>query len=246
MWRASATKLIVLLILVGLISGCGIGRRWFGKKPKDRPPDELAQEGIEALRNRNYYAAEDHFAKIKDRYPYSEQALMAQIKLADSLYYNEKFDEAQLAYQEFEKLHPTNKAIPYVIYQQALCYYRQRPTIDRDQTFTQKALAEFRRLQKKFPQSEYASKAEKYKLTTVADGEAEAVTKVYGAIHQGNPTGDLIAIKYLEALRAVADGKATKIFLPLETSGILGSLAGIGEIFKDIKSPEGAGPVEPA
>jgi regulator of protease activity HflC (stomatin/prohibitin superfamily) len=90
------------------------------------------------------------------------------------------------------------------------------------------------------------AEADKYKLTTVADGEAEAVTKVYGAIHEGNPTGDLIAIKYLEALRAVADGKATKIFLPLETSGILGSLAGIGEIFKDIKSPSEAGPAEPA
>lgn len=90
------------------------------------------------------------------------------------------------------------------------------------------------------------AEAEKYKLTTVADGEAEAVTKVYGAIHEGNPTGDLIAIKYLEALRAVADGKATKIFLPMETSGILGSLAGIGEIFKDVKPPTEAGPAEPA
>lgn len=78
--------------------------------------------------------------------------------------------------------------------------------------------------------------ADKFKLTTVADGEAQAVTKVYSAIHEGRPTADLIAIKYLEALRQVADGKATKIFLPMETSGILGSLGGIGEIFRDVKS----------
>lgn len=77
------------------------------------------------------------------------------------------------------------------------------------------------------------AEAKKYQLTTVADGEAEAVTKVYKAIHEGNPTPDLIAIKYLEALRAIAEGQATKIFLPMETSGILGSLAGIGEIFKE-------------
>jgi outer membrane protein assembly factor BamD len=169
MWRASLTKLIVLLTLVGLISGCGLGRRWFHRAPKDRPPEELAKEGMEALKKKRYLTAEDTFTKIKDRYPYSEQALMAQIKLADSLYYNEKFDEAQSAYQEFEKLHPTNKAIPYVIYQQALCYYRQRPTVDRDQSFTHKALAEFRRLQKKFPQSGYAAKAEKYKLRCLED-----------------------------------------------------------------------------
>ena len=76
------------------------------------------------------------------------------------------------------------------------------------------------------------AEADKFKLLTVADGEAEAVLKVYKAIHEGDPTNDLIAIKYLEALQAVADGNATKVFLPLETSGILGSIGGIGELFK--------------
>jgi len=84
--------------------------------------------------------------------------------------------------------------------------------------------------------------ADKFKLTTVADGEAQAVTKVYNAIHEGRPTADLIAIKYLEALRHVAEGKATKIFLPMETSGVLGSLAGIGEIFRDVKGEAGPKP----
>ena len=75
--------------------------------------------------------------------------------------------------------------------------------------------------------------ADKYQKLTVAAGEAEAIETVYGAIHKGNPTNDLIAIKYLEALQKVADGKATKIFLPLEATGILGSIAGVGELFKE-------------
>ncbi|MDR1400781.1 MAG: SPFH/Band 7/PHB domain protein [Endomicrobium sp.] len=77
-----------------------------------------------------------------------------------------------------------------------------------------------------------------------ATGEAEAIKKVaeaekykievvYNAIHEGKPTNDLIAIKYLEALGKVADGQATKIFLPLETSGVTASLGGIAELFKD-------------
>jgi regulator of protease activity HflC (stomatin/prohibitin superfamily) len=77
------------------------------------------------------------------------------------------------------------------------------------------------------------AEAERFKRLTVAKGEAEAVTTVYQAIHDGNPSNDLIAIKYLEALQAVAQGQATKIFLPMETSGILGSIAGIGELFKE-------------
>jgi len=61
---------------------------------------------------------------------------------------------------------------------------------------------------------------------------------VYNAIHNGRPTNDLIAIKYLEALQKIADGKATKIFLPFEATGILGSVAGIGELLKEKVTPE--------
>ncbi len=77
--------------------------------------------------------------------------------------------------------------------------------------------------------------ADRYQKLTVAKGEAEAIQTVFGAIHAGNPTNDLIAIKYLEALQKMADGQATKIFLPLEASGILGSIAGVGELFKEYK-----------
>jgi len=80
--------------------------------------------------------------------------------------------------------------------------------------------------------------ANKYEKLTVAKGEAEAVETVYNAIHNGRPTNDLIAIKYLEALQKIADGKATKIFLPFEATGILGSVAGIGELLKEKVTPE--------
>ncbi|HEY6628815.1 MAG TPA: SPFH domain-containing protein [Acidimicrobiia bacterium] len=82
--------------------------------------------------------------------------------------------------------------------------------------------------------------AEKYQKLTVAEGEGQAIERVYAAIHNGNPSPDLIAIRYLETLQRVADGRATKIFLPLDTSGVLGSVAAIGEMFKETSgSPEG-------
>ncbi len=80
--------------------------------------------------------------------------------------------------------------------------------------------------------------ADRYQKLTVAKGEAEAIETVFGAIHKGKPTNDLIAIKYLEALQNIADGKASKIFLPYEASGILGSIAGIGELLKEKVSSE--------
>ena len=75
--------------------------------------------------------------------------------------------------------------------------------------------------------------ATKYEKLTVAQGEAEAIQNVYNAIHKGNPTNDLIAIKYLEALEKIANGQSTKVFLPYEASGVLGSIAGISELLKD-------------
>ena len=75
--------------------------------------------------------------------------------------------------------------------------------------------------------------AEQYQLLTVAEGEGQAIERVYQAIHEGDPTPDLIAIRYLQTLEAVANGQATKIFLPIDTSGVLGSVAAIGEMFKE-------------
>ena len=80
--------------------------------------------------------------------------------------------------------------------------------------------------------------AEKYQLAAVAKGEADAIKAVFGAIHEGNPTADIIAIRYLEALKEIANGDANKIFLPLETSAFMGSLAGIAELFKATRADE--------
>ncbi len=79
------------------------------------------------------------------------------------------------------------------------------------------------------------AEADKQAAILRAEGEAAAIQKVYAAIHEGNPDDGLIAVKYLESLEKIADGKATKVFLPLESSGVLGSVSGIAELFKEDK-----------
>ena len=85
------------------------------------------------------------------------------------------------------------------------------------------------------------AEAEKFRQQTVAEGEAEAVRSVYAAIHDGDPSNDLIAIKYLEALQGIAEGNATKIFLPADMAGLMGSIAGIGELFNGDGAPANGG-----
>lgn len=163
MKQKTIVKILLPLVFLTFTFGCSTVKGWFNKKQNEgKPPEVLAEQGLKDLKKKNYDDAIDTFEKVRDRYPYSEQALLAQIKVADAYFYKKKYDEALQAYKEFEKLHPTNKAVAYCIYRQALCYYRQRTTIDRDQTFTTKALEDFRRLKQKYPQSEFIPKAEKY------------------------------------------------------------------------------------
>ncbi|KHC92759.1 MULTISPECIES: SPFH domain-containing protein [unclassified Thermotoga] len=76
------------------------------------------------------------------------------------------------------------------------------------------------------------AEANMQKLILEARGQAEAIKLVFNAIHEGNPTKDLLTVRYLETLKEIANGQATKIFLPFEASSILASLGAISEIFK--------------
>lgn len=77
--------------------------------------------------------------------------------------------------------------------------------------------------------------AEKMRLILESEGQAEATRQVFEAIHTGKPTKDLIAIRYVEALKAIADGKSSKVFIPYESSAMIGSIAQIAEVFQGQK-----------
>ena len=71
----------------------------------------------------------------------------------------------------------------------------------------------------------------------LAQAEAKAVQMVSDSISHGdvNAINYFIAEKYVEALKEIAKSPNQKILMmPLETSGIIGSIAGIAELTKDI------------
>jgi outer membrane protein assembly factor BamD len=126
---------------------------------EEQPPSELMMEGDEHLAAGRYQSAADAFMQIKDRYPYSPYALRAELKMADALFLREDYNTAWEAYDEFERLHPRNDNIPYVIYRKGDCHLEQVATIDRDQTHTMQAKAEYERLIKRFPGHPYSKTA---------------------------------------------------------------------------------------
>jgi outer membrane protein assembly factor BamD len=125
----------------------------------DKSPEEYMEQGTRQMDRGSYQAASESFQNLKDRYPYSKYALIAELKMADGLYLSSEYDLAFDAYDEFEKLHPKDKHIPYVIYQKGMCNFDQMTTVDREQLHTHKAKAEFERLVKRFPTNKYAKRA---------------------------------------------------------------------------------------
>jgi len=121
--------------------------------------EELAINGMDEFENGNYHKSIEHFQRLKDIFPFSRYAILAELKLGDAHYRLEQYEDAVFAYEEFEKLHPRNEAIPYVIYQIGRCHFDRISTPDRDQTAARKALETFLRLQKQFPNDTYSRRA---------------------------------------------------------------------------------------
>lgn len=147
--------LLFFLLLIGGLTGCGC---LFGEKKTDTA-EELAEKGMEYFEEEDYHDALKAFTTLKERYPYSRYAILAELKVADAHFHRKEYAEAIAAYADFLQLHPKNDAIPYVLYQIGECYYEQLLSEDRDQTPTRRAISAFQRLLKEHPFSTHAKTA---------------------------------------------------------------------------------------
>jgi len=171
MMKATISRLSVMAVLIALLStGCSTIKETaadfktsfvtlFWGAEENLTAEELAINGMDQFDNGNYHKAIEHFQRLKDIYPFSRYAMLAELKLGDAHYLLEQYEDALFAYEEFEKLHPRNEAIPYVIYQIGRCHFDRVTTPDRDQTAARKALEAFTRLQKQFPNDPYSRSA---------------------------------------------------------------------------------------
>ncbi|MEN8199520.1 MAG: outer membrane protein assembly factor BamD [Thermodesulfobacteriota bacterium] len=159
----SITRLVLVTTLLFSLGACSTIQSWFGGDDDGEPvhlaAQTLAANGMDEYSMGKYYKARKYFDEILDYYPFSPEAMLAKLKGADSNYYLEDYQEALMLYHEFEELHPTNEAIPYVMYQIGMCHYRQIDRIDRDTAGADNAIREFSKLLRAFPDSPYSAEA---------------------------------------------------------------------------------------
>jgi len=156
------TTMVSFVLAFVLVSGCAKVKETFQIEEKAEvqlPAEQLIIKGMEEYNVGKYFLAIEYFNEILDRYPFSPQAPLAELKAADSSYYMERYEEALVLYNEFEERHPTNEAIAYVMYQKGMCNYNRIDRVDRDITGAIESIQAFEELLRAFPESPYTEEA---------------------------------------------------------------------------------------
>ena len=177
-YRLNLLSFLLILFLQLTLSGCSSFQDMFNYTSIDEdgneitdpevnlPAKNLLLKGMNDYNVGKYFTAIEFFDDILNRFPFSPEATLAELKAADCNYHLERYLEALVLYEEFENRHPTNESIPYVMFQKAMCNYKQIDRIDRDTAGAIKSIELFKQLLKAYPDSPYTNEAKTRIFTT--------------------------------------------------------------------------------
>lgn len=162
-------RLLAALALLPLLA-CGSSRVSItGEMKYGSTAAENYQAGLEEEKAERWDEAGKLFEYVKTKYPFSKEAPLAELQLADVKFKQELFAEAAVAYQNFAKLHPTHEQVDYARFRAGLSLFKDAPgdfalfppPYEKDQRAlveASKALADFIA---SYPKSKHLPEAEK-------------------------------------------------------------------------------------
>ena len=211
------------------------------------------ERGLAELKDENYPEALRYFTYVKQKFPFSKYAALAELAAADTEFERGSYQEAVDAYKSFLRLHPKHEKVAegYVSFRIAEAYVKEMPddwflippSYEKDQSAVHDALREINNLIDRFPDSKYLKPAREYRrevLRHLIDHEV-FVARFY--LDRGHPKGAILRIK--EALRRYPDsGRDAELLLTLgETQLEMGQPASAKQTFLRV-TPDSASIVE--
>ncbi len=149
-------NILQLLIISALFSAACVEKE---VDPND--PAAAFARARESYDDEMYEIAIQKLGEFKSRFPYSKHAPDAELMVADAHYQLGHFSEAASAYEQFVRLHPRHEKADFAQFRVGESYWAEAPdSIDREQDYTIKAIAEWEKLVKNYPQSTQLSKAQ--------------------------------------------------------------------------------------
>jgi outer membrane protein assembly factor BamD len=120
------------------------------------------EQAMGSFRSRDWEDAKALFTEVKRLFQYSRYARLAELRLADIAFEQEKFTDAIAGYREFVAEHRADKDVEYAKYRIAKALYLDiddtlllPPQEERDQATTLEAYKEIRNFLKDYPHTRY-------------------------------------------------------------------------------------------
>jgi len=147
-----ATITLISLLLLGACAAAPPAK-------KTQTDEEYYAKAMEFFTVRNYFDAIPAFEEIREKFPLSPYAVLAELRLGECHYHKGEFIESAQYFENFRRLHPSNEHVPYSIFMAGMCAYEQILSHDRDPAAAREAAEHFQVLLEAYPASPYAGKA---------------------------------------------------------------------------------------
>jgi outer membrane protein assembly factor BamD len=149
---------LLIILSIFIIAGCSKGQY---KLTGNETDEQAVDKCVELSQKKKFDQAIECFEIFKSRFPDSDYALDAELKIADSYFQNKEWQLAAESYALYAKLHPSSPKADYAYYRAGLAYQKQLPKkVDRDMTSLEKSEDNFAMVYRRFPDSPYAKMAQ--------------------------------------------------------------------------------------
>jgi len=146
-------KGLLLSIALFLFTGCSFFREAIKEKPFNA--DESFEEANTLMKDGFHEKARELFETVLVNDSSRKYSTLARVRIGDTYFEDEFYDEAIIEYESFLDIHPYHKYAPYAQYKIAMSYFNRIRTIDVSYSWAKKALKEFRKLQARYPRNPY-------------------------------------------------------------------------------------------
>jgi outer membrane protein assembly factor BamD len=157
-------------VLSGGLTGCASGDEVTKPITYSLTAKQNYEKGLAELKDENYPEAQKYFQFVKQKFPFSKFAVLAELAIADTQYARGNYTEAVDSYKAFIRLHPTHEKVEdgYAAFRVGQCYFKDMPddiwllppSYEKDQSAVNDALRELDDFRRKYPDSKYAKDAE--------------------------------------------------------------------------------------
>lgn len=147
-------KIFVSFMILLLISACSSEKASIKPAPL-LDAETLFKQAEEKIKIKYYEEARQILETIKKQDISRKYAALAELRIGDTYFEEESYNEAITEYEKFLDAHPHHQYASYAQYKLAMSYFKKIQTADTSYSMAKQALKEFETLLKLYPRNPY-------------------------------------------------------------------------------------------